>query len=324
MSDIADETATIGPSPQRRAEIEQRLQAMVGEQLGAPTSARWAVDEARIDQWVEAMGMVAPEPAGRAPAAMLQAWTMRGYRKTVAGPPESSRELFALLAELGYTSVVATDSDIDVRRPLVVGDRITVTERLTEITPEKKTALGPGRFVTTSRTYTDEGGEVVGIQRWRLLRFAPPVRQERGPSSETAQRAPRPRPAVNRDNSFFFDAARRHELVIQRCSACGRLRHPPGPMCPHCHSLAFETIEASGQGTVFSYTVVHHPRHPAFDYPLVIAVVQLSEGTRLIADVVDVDPAQVHIGMSVSLGWLDADPDLTLPVFRRSDPTARS
>src|SRR4051812_20387775 len=130
------------------------------------------------------------------------------------------------------------------------------------------------------------------------------------------ERPLRPRPTITNDNRFWFDAAREHRLVIQRCTSCGSLRHPPSPVCPQCSSFEWDTIEASGRGTVYSFIVNHHPQHPAFDYPLPIAVVELEEGTRFITDLVDVDPADVTIGMEVELTFLDTDPELTLPVFR--------
>ncbi|WP_218671286.1 Zn-ribbon domain-containing OB-fold protein [Microbispora sp. GKU 823] len=104
--------------------------------------------------------------------------------------------------------------------------------------------------------------------------------------------------------------------MIQRCAGCGTLRHPPGPCCPHCGSFEWDTAEASGRGQVYSFVVAHHPRHPAFEYPLIVAVVELDEGTRLITNLVGVEPGEVEIGMPVVLDWLDADPDLSLPVFR--------
>jgi uncharacterized OB-fold protein len=131
-----------------------------------------------------------------------------------------------------------------------------------------------------------------------------------------SERALRPRPAITHDNEFWFDAAREHRLVIQRCTACGALRHPPSPVCPSCNSFDWDTVDASGRGTVYSYIVNHHPQHPAFDYPLPIGVIELEEGTRLIADIVEIDPADVKIGMEVELDFIDPDPELSLPVFR--------
>ncbi|HVN49836.1 MAG TPA: zinc ribbon domain-containing protein, partial [Acidimicrobiales bacterium] len=60
----------------------------------------------------------------------------------------------------------------------------------------------------------------------------------------------RPAPATTRDTAFFWEALKERRLLIQRCAACGALRHPPRPMCPRCHSLDWDTVEASGHGTV--------------------------------------------------------------------------
>ena len=133
----------------------------------------------------------------------------------------------------------------------------------------------------------------------------------------------RPRPAISRDIAFFFEGAKRGDLLIQRCEACGSLRHPPLPSCPACRSFAWDTVTASGRGTIFSFVVTHHPQLPAFDYPLIIAVVELEEGTRLVANVDGVDPGDVHVGMPVLCRMVEMDPDLTLPVFS-PDPDGRS
>jgi len=134
--------------------------------------------------------------------------------------------------------------------------------------------------------------------------------------TETASRPLRPRPALTEDNSFFFEGARQGRLLIQRCASCGILRHPPRPACASCRSFEWDTVEASGRGTVYSYVVVHHPQVPAFDYPLPIAVVELEEGTRLVADLVGIEPAAVHIGLPVAVEFVVTDDELTLPMFR--------
>ena len=95
------------------------------------------------------------------------------------------------------------------------------------------------------------------------------------------------------------------------------LRHPPRPRCDRCGSYEWDTVEASGRGTVYSYVVNHHPQVPAFDYPLPSRLVELEEGTRLVADLVGIEPATTStIGMPVTVEWVDHDPDLTLPAFR--------
>ncbi|MDG9724453.1 MULTISPECIES: bifunctional MaoC family dehydratase N-terminal/OB-fold nucleic acid binding domain-containing protein [unclassified Streptomyces] len=324
-----------GTTPDRA--YEERLRAFAGRELRAVTPAQDPVNQPMIRHWTEAMGDTNPvytdaeaaRATGRAgvvaPASMVQAWTMRGYAATVA--PAAGRdgfdELVDLLDEGGYTSVVATDSEFTFLRELAPGDHVAVRETVESISAEKRTGLGTGRFVTTLKTYTDQHGETVATQRWRTLRFRPaPEPTAKTDPEPTAKTDPapapalRPRPAVNRDNAFFFDGAKRHRLLIQRCAACSALRHPPGPCCPECNSLEWDTVEASGRGHVHSYVVNHHPRHPAFDYPLVVAVVELAEGTRLITNLTGVAPEDVAIDMPVVLDWLDADPDLTLPVFR--------
>lgn len=316
-----------GQGEQPRPGYEERLQAFTGRELRAATLAQDPVNQPMIRHWAEAMGDTNPvytdaaaaRATGRegvvAPASMVQAWTMRGYAAT-ADPPEGDGasgfdELVALLDEGGYSSVVATDSEFTFLRELAPGDHVAVRESVESVSAEKKTGLGTGRFVTTLKAYTDQHGETVATQRWRTLRFRPAPPRE--PEADTALR---PRPAVNRDNAFFFEGARQHRLLIQRCASCSVPRHPPGPCCPACGSLEWDTVEAAGHGHVYSFVVNHHPRHPAFDSPYLVAVVELAEGTRLITNLTGVAPEDVAIGMAVVLDWLDADPELTLPVFR--------
>ena len=126
----------------------------------------------------------------------------------------------------------------------------------------------------------------------------------------------RPRPGVHRDNAFFWDGVRRGELLIQRCTNCGRLRHPPSPMCPACRSLAADAVKASGRGIVYSYCKPHEPRLPGFDPGYVVALVELDEGTRLVTNLIGIDAADVRIGLPVEVEFVAVDPDLTLPMFR--------
>lgn len=129
-------------------------------------------------------------------------------------------------------------------------------------------------------------------------------------------RPKRPRPAITQDIAFFYEGARKEKLLIQRCSKCSELRHPPLPCCPYCHSLEWDAIESSGRGQVYSFVVNHYPQVAAFDYPLVVALIELSEGTRLVSQLIDVEPHDVFIGMEVEVDFIKCDEDLTLPLFR--------
>ena len=78
----------------------------------------------------------------------------------------------------------------------------------------------------------------------------------------------RPRPALTQDNAFWFEGAKEHRLLIQRCAQCGTLRHPPRPMCPSAGRTSGTSSRPAGRGTVYSFVVNHYPQVPAFDYPL--------------------------------------------------------
>jgi len=313
------------------------LRTFEGRPSGLATEARDEVNQAMIRHWVDAMGDDNPvyvdEAAARAngfpgviaPPTMLQAWIMRGYRsqpggswqgpRTESGEISAQEQLFAVLNAAGFTSVVATNCDQEYIRDIVLGDRLTVTSVIESVSPEKHTGLGDGHFVTTRLEYTDQHGELVATMRFRILRFRPRAAR---PEADTP---PRPRPAITQDIAFFFEGARQGTLLIQRCAQCGQLRHPPRPACASCGSFEWDTVTSSGRGTVYSYVVVHHPQVGGFDYPLPIAVVELEEGTRLVADLIGVEPADVRIGMPVVAEMVAVDGDLTLPMFRPADST---
>jgi uncharacterized protein len=125
----------------------------------------------------------------------------------------------------------------------------------------------------------------------------------------------RPRPAMSDDTSFFWEGAERGELLIQRCAACRTLRHPPGPGCAACGSLEWDTLTASGRGTVYSYAVHHYPPIPGFEPPNLVGLIELEEGTRVVANLTDVDPDDVEIGLAVEVYFRDFE-GVVLPQFR--------
>jgi uncharacterized OB-fold protein len=232
---------------------------------------------------------------------------MRGLVPPPSEGGGAQEELMGLLDSAGFTSVVATNCDQEYTRYLHVGDELTAEQTIEDVSSEKHTALGDGHFVTTRTEFRDRDGELVATMRFRILKFKPP--------QKTEPKAPRPVPPRNQDNAFFWEGVDRGELLIQKCSSCGRLRHPPRPMCPNCQSLEWETVPSSGKGEVFSFIIPHYPQVPFFEYPYVVAVVALEEGTRLISNVVDVDPHDVEIGMPVEVKFVKVDGELTLPLF---------
>jgi uncharacterized OB-fold protein/acyl dehydratase len=340
----------LAPFPDHGAE----LAALVGLVAGTPNLSPDAVNLPMIRHWVEAMGDENPvylsDEAARAagheqliaPPTMLQAWIMRGLRASVAveearaaGTEQGSGPndvLMGLLDDEGLTSVVATNCEQRYGRPLVLGDRVLSRSVIEAISDPKRTGLGTGRFVTTRLDFVAvpeadvpegtvsteqvqalyDGGEPVATMRFRILKYRPP---ERTPAPRTPPRPPRPRPALTQDNAFWFEGARAHRLLIQHCTSCGRLRHPPLPACANCGSLEWDTVEASGRGTLFSFVVVHYPQVAAFEYPLPIGLVELEEGTRVVANLGAVAPDDIKVGMALRAEFVDYDEELSLPLF---------
>jgi uncharacterized OB-fold protein len=129
-----------------------------------------------------------------------------------------------------------------------------------------------------------------------------------------------PVPAASADTLPWWQAAAAHRLVVQRCTGCGTVRHPPRPLCPACRSFEHEWSELSGRGTVYTFTVVHQAFVPSLvdQLPYVVAAVELEGGggARLVTNVVDVEPSQVGVGMAVQVVWEDMGPELSLPRVR--------
>lgn len=126
----------------------------------------------------------------------------------------------------------------------------------------------------------------------------------------------RPAPVVSADNQFFWEGVSRGELRIQRCAGCGRLRHPPRPMCPRCQSLDWSYVVSAGRGRVYSFVTHYRPTIPGFESPFVVALVQLDEGTRLITNLLDCEPGDVRIGTAVEVTFVSYADGVQLPQFR--------
>ncbi len=122
-------------------------------------------------------------------------------------------------------------------------------------------------------------------------------------------------PSMTADTQFFWDGAKTGRLLIQRCGGCTTLRHPPRPMCPHCHSLEWDAIEASGRGTVYSFVMPRHPPLPFFEDGYIVVLVELEEGVRIVSNLLDIEPDAAAIGLPVHVRFDSFDGDLVLPVF---------
>ncbi|WP_394621971.1 bifunctional MaoC family dehydratase N-terminal/OB-fold nucleic acid binding domain-containing protein [Lentzea sp. JNUCC 0626] len=292
-------------------DIEKEAARIAEQGECAPRLARDPVNLPMIRNWLEAIGDEHPGYTEVAPPAMVQVWTMAGLhgQRTLDDPLGA---MMTVLDEAGYTSVVATNSDQTYHRYLEVGEQLSVTTSLEDVTGPKRTGLGEGWFVTTRSTWW-VGDEAVAEMRFRVLKFKPANAPAAGsePKAEPAQ--PQAiRPSVNRDTEYFWEGTRQGELRVQRCGGCGLLRHPPGPMCPECGATKPKYLVSEGYGLIYSYVVHHHPQVPGKQTPFVIALIELDEGVRMLGEF-DGEPS---VGQRVEVVFTKVDDDLTMPSWR--------
>ncbi|MGH7933905.1 MAG: Zn-ribbon domain-containing OB-fold protein [Candidatus Binataceae bacterium] len=130
--------------------------------------------------------------------------------------------------------------------------------------------------------------------------------------SEYIKPLPKPSPT----SRPFWEAAKRHELTLQRCGGCRALVFYPRERCPQCFSDQLSWERVSGRGKVYSYTVVRRASTRSFaDAPYVLAIVELDEGARMTTNVV-APPESVKVGMPVTVVFDDVTPDHTLVKFK--------
>ena len=132
----------------------------------------------------------------------------------------------------------------------------------------------------------------------------------------------KPLPEITATMRPFWDAARRHELVAQRCRGCGTHRFPARDLCSRCLSRDAEWVRVSGRGTVFSWAVMHQVYHPGFvsEVPYAVVVIALDEGARLVSNLVGCPPGEIRADMPVAVVFEDVAPEVTLPKFRPAPP----
>ena len=134
-----------------------------------------------------------------------------------------------------------------------------------------------------------------------------------------------PTPFADEDSAEWWAALGRHELLLQHCERCGRLRWPARVLCNRCGSFAWEWVSESGDATLASWTVTWHPFVPHLPLPYVSLAARL----RAQDDIVMLgwydgpsDASDLAIGQLLQLGFRDVDqpdgPALTLLSWRRS------
>ena len=119
-----------------------------------------------------------------------------------------------------------------------------------------------------------------------------------------------PAPQISPETKPFWEAAAEGRLLIKYCTACGEPHHYPRAICPFCGSDKTEWIEASGRGTIYSYSVFR--RAPQ---PYAIAYVTLAEGPTMMTNIVDCDLDALRIGQAVRVAFKPTDGGPPVPMF---------
>jgi uncharacterized OB-fold protein len=129
----------------------------------------------------------------------------------------------------------------------------------------------------------------------------------------------RPRPTPSPTTEAFWAATAEQRFLIQRCGACGGAQFYPKATCTTCGSADLAWEDASGRGTLHTFTVARRATHPVFEgaEPYVVAIVELAEGPRVTGNVVDCAPEDVRIGMPLAIAWDEPDADgISIPLWR--------
>lgn len=300
-------------------ELLAELRSHVGVRIG-PVLAWDRVNETMIRHWREAIDVMGSELSAprTTPVTMLPVWLMPGLNGQPAPGSDlrDHRAIMKVLEREGYRGILGTNCEQDYERHLVPGERITSTYEVEYVSDRKQTKFGAGYFITFLQHFHDEAGALVGTMRLRILRYAP-IDESTSQGDET-NLPPPPQPAMNADTRFFWDGVKRQELLIQQCSACGFLRHPPGPACTRCHSLEWTTLKSKGEGTIYSFVLIHQPAHAAFETPHPVGLVELDEGVRLVAPLRAEERDRLNIGDRVHAVFAKPGPDYRMPIFRLS------
>ncbi len=127
----------------------------------------------------------------------------------------------------------------------------------------------------------------------------------------------KPLPHIHNETKPYWDGAKRHELMIQKCKPCNRFYFYPRDFCPTCFSFDTEWVKVSGRGVVYSYTICHRGG-PGFedDAPYNLALVELEEGVRMMSTIVECPGEDLKIGMAVEVVFDDVTDTVTLPRFK--------
>ena len=315
-------------TPEEQQAFEDKVYAYVGRQVCPRTPAKDPVNTAMIRHWTEVMGDTNPaysdsewaasSTRGRtiAPPAMMYVWNQEGYSVASTGrPSDPQTDMVELFNQHGFTGVLGTNVKQEYVKEVGPGDTVYVEMVIDNISERKATARGSGYFFETLATFTDQNEDVIGTQRFRVLKFIPQEQPAAAASEDKLDVPTRIQSPRGHDNGWWWNAVDEGKVLIQRCKSCQTLRHPPRPMCGECQSMEWDSIESNLDGELMSYTALRHPKIPGYPKDPICAVIKLGEGTNIVSNVVGCEYSDLHIGMKVKGKVEQVDEKTILPQF---------
>ena len=121
------------------------------------------------------------------------------------------------------------------------------------------------------------------------------------PATQLSPRHAKPVPNPSPLSAPYWVGARANKLMLQRCGACGKVRHYPQVLCGACQSDQVEWSEAGMRGTLYSWTGTHHAFHPGFiaDLPYTLVTVDIAEGGRVLGHYRGTTPLKIDLPMQL-------------------------
>ncbi len=124
-------------------------------------------------------------------------------------------------------------------------------------------------------------------------------------------------PGPDHASRHYWQSAAEGRLVVQRCADCGQFQFYPRSLCASCAGMP-EWVDASGRGTLHTFTVIRQNRSEAFAglSPYAVGIVELEEGVRMMSNIVECDVGALQVGMALEVVILKAADDVGLPFWR--------
>jgi hypothetical protein len=159
---------------------------------------------------------------------MMYVWNQEGYSVASTGrPSDPQTDMVELFNQHGFTGVLGTNVKQEYVKEVGPGDTVYVEMVIDNISERKATARGSGYFFETLATFTDQNEDVIGTQRFRVLKFIPQEQPAAAASEDKLDVPTRIQSPRGHDNGWWWNAVDEGKVLIQRCKSCQTLRHPP-------------------------------------------------------------------------------------------------